>query len=237
MYFILFINQIPFILGLEDIKLDEIVSIRVRGNPIPFAVGVSLVSWEGILHNGMRGRAVRVLHIYGDTLCQKWNKNTRINEGFSLIRIRPLPGYEEISFPDACLESESDNSEEEEDNLESNSNDDNIKLCDNDNNDRRISLDLDALNEEENTKDVGARGDDNVLTLNDLTITPNHEQTMTHINVSHDTTVDNILITPLPTETEMDSVLEMCLMRALYYIVKDKHMPYLVSALWSLLLR
>ena len=60
-------------LDLEGLVKDEKMSIRVRGNPHPFAVGSSLVNWEilqmGGLKGVLRGKALAVTHIYGDCLC------------------------------------------------------------------------------------------------------------------------------------------------------------------------
>ena len=40
-------------IDLEGLKKGEKVCLRVLGNPLPFAVGDSLVSWETIVTYGM----------------------------------------------------------------------------------------------------------------------------------------------------------------------------------------
>jgi hypothetical protein len=204
--------------GLEDIALDELVSIRVSGNPIPFAVGVSLVSWEGIQHNGMRGRAVRIVHIYGDTLCQKWNKNARINEGFSLVRIRPLPGYEEPFASEGGGGIESD--------MEG------------------LEVGSGSGDEEEEGPGEGEWGGESqaqggsaaTILATDPAKAPGTTPGTTPGPALPETGV-HVPEAAVLTEGEMDVLLETCLLRALFYIVKDRHLPLLVSALWSLLLR
>ena len=52
----------------NNLRVGDVVAIRAYGNPLPFAVGESLVSWEGIEVNGRRGRGVKVLHSYTDHL-------------------------------------------------------------------------------------------------------------------------------------------------------------------------
>lgn len=196
-------------LGLEGISLDELVAIRVRGNPVPFAVGVSLVSWEGIQCNGMRGRAARIIHCYGDMMCQKWNRNAPINEGFSLTRIRPLPGYEDR------VDTEGNDEDSDSD----------------DGNARREAQQ--AANAD--TPEGGA--DEGVLP-------PEGEEGGEKDAEAEDdlaSAVECVAVgdgdgDPI-TDKEMDAALETYLLRALYYIVKDKHLPILVSSLWALLLR
>jgi len=38
-------------------------------NPLPIAMGKSLCSWEGILANNRRGRAMETCSAWGDLLC------------------------------------------------------------------------------------------------------------------------------------------------------------------------
>lgn len=197
--------------GLEDIQLNELVSIRVRGNPIPFAVGVSLVSWEGIQHNGMRGRAVHILHVYGDCLCHKWNRNAPINDGFSMIRIMPLAGYEEplVVKEKMIYETEGGlNSAEGED------------AC----TEEGVQHELPVKEHEKHNGDIKEsvgqeEAEPEAIAVMSGEANPGESR-------------DNEL-----NKSEMDIFLEVLLLRALYYIVKDKHLPFAVSSLWALILR
>ena len=91
---------------LEGVMRDEKMSIRVVGNPLPFAVGVSNCSWEGILANGRKGKALVVTSVYGDCLCPL---KAAPNSGFGGSSIYALEGYHE-----ATETSDDDEDEEEE---------------------------------------------------------------------------------------------------------------------------
>ena len=92
--------------GLEGVMRDEKMSIRVVGNPLPFAVGISNCSWEGILTNGRKGKALCVSSVYGDCLCPL---KAAPNSGFGGSSIYALEGYEEAS------ENSDDEDEEDDD--------------------------------------------------------------------------------------------------------------------------
>lgn len=165
----------------------------------------------------MKGRAARVLHMYGDALCQKWNRNAHINEGFSLTRVRALPGYEETAVP--CGSSILEEEEEGEDDKRAEvgqSNDDHGH-----GQGERIASDV----QDNPTLVIPACDLDEAAASNDTT---------TNEGVAQDG--PNEILVNL-SEDEMDLLLETLLLRALFYIVKDKHTPFLVSSLWSLLLR
>lgn len=74
---------------LPDFKSGQLVSIRVAGNPLPFAVGEAVLSSTDAMANGMRGRGVAVLHCYRDSL---WEYAGRCipNTGFSAGIVRSL---------------------------------------------------------------------------------------------------------------------------------------------------
>lgn len=77
--------------GLPDLGVDAPVAIRVLGNPMPFAVGVTEVSTADAVAGGMRGRFVRILHRYRDVL---WAAGGRAvpNDGFGAASVDPIPG-------------------------------------------------------------------------------------------------------------------------------------------------
>ena len=191
--------------------MDELVAIRVKGNPLPFAVGVSLVSWEGIQHNGLRGRAARIIHCYGDMMCQKWNRNAPINEGFSQTRIHPLPGYEETGA--LAVKTITEGSDE----------------------------DPDVDNGEDSKEGHGGSGDGEGCAAEAVMDGPDgggdadagdlisgvEAMAIGEVEQEGETVTDK----------DMDAALEIYLLRALYYVIKDKHLPILVSSLWALLLR
>jgi translation initiation factor 2D len=60
---------------------NQIHSICVQGNPVPFAVGKMCVSKVEAGREGMKGRGVQVMHTYGDFLYQLGSKMAP-NDGF-----------------------------------------------------------------------------------------------------------------------------------------------------------
>ncbi|RKO87594.1 hypothetical protein BDK51DRAFT_34241, partial [Blyttiomyces helicus] len=64
--------------GLPDVRRGEAVAVVVRGNPYPMAIGAMLVSTDDLAggEGGMRGRGVRTLHVYGDSL---WSMGSHSN--------------------------------------------------------------------------------------------------------------------------------------------------------------
>ena len=75
--------------GLEGLEVREKVCIRIVGNPIPFAVGESICSYEGILTNNRKGRGFAILHVFGDEL---WKNSGSVipNDGFGDDMIHPI---------------------------------------------------------------------------------------------------------------------------------------------------
>jgi hypothetical protein len=87
--------------GLETLQRSERVSLVVLGNPMPFAVGSSNVSYEAILVNRGQGKAVNVFHTFGDKLCK--NSIAGPNHGFNLKVIRAIEDAREPEPPSQSL--------------------------------------------------------------------------------------------------------------------------------------
>ena len=103
--------------GLEGVQLGEVCAVRVLGNPLPFAVGASLCSWEGILANRGRGKALEVLQCFGDLLSGTGMGFTTHgpNAGFQCggQRVLPLPGWEEPLLADtAAVDSDAEDGDD-----------------------------------------------------------------------------------------------------------------------------
>jgi translation initiation factor 2D len=224
---------------LRDIELKECVAIAVQGNPIPFAVGLSTVSWEGVQHNGLRGKGVRILHVFGDYLCHKWNKNRPLNEGFSLTRIRPTePIPSEAKEEDVVEEGGECGGAE---NVSTQANEpelgeaeaildeaceeavidtlmDSLGVLDLNEEYPDFEEEQDGLDLEEDEESVNAGA-----ARADASEGPGPEQQLSGTEEEKRTLVDNLL--------------ERCLLRAFHYIIKDKFLPVLVSSLWAILLK
>ncbi len=72
----------------KDFLKDQVRSVMIPGNPVPFAVGKMALSYAQALENKMEGRGLINLHYYGDQLFNIGDKRAP-NEGFSGARILP----------------------------------------------------------------------------------------------------------------------------------------------------
>ena len=85
---------------LKDIKIGDIACIKVIGNPLPFAIGTSLVHWSTLqnsieANDGkiiLKGKALQVLHVYGDLLSNNTKANIIPNNGFGTSCIYSIDG-------------------------------------------------------------------------------------------------------------------------------------------------
>eukprot|EP01031_Cornospumella_fuschlensis_P027255 gene27255-32925_t len=71
--------------GLDGLMKGDKVCLVSSRNPLPFAVGLSLIDIKGtsVGKQGLQGKAMQVLHYYGDCLLPEM----RPNEGFTLTEI------------------------------------------------------------------------------------------------------------------------------------------------------
>lgn len=65
---------------------NSVRTLGVPGNPIPFAVGLMVVSSTSAKKDGWKGRGLNVLHVFGDLLWQSGSKAAP-NAGFEADRI------------------------------------------------------------------------------------------------------------------------------------------------------
>lgn len=70
----------------EDFLKDQIRSVMIPGNPIPFAVGKMALSYTQALASNMEGRGLINLHHFGDQLYGIGNGKVP-NQGFSSLRV------------------------------------------------------------------------------------------------------------------------------------------------------
>jgi predicted RNA-binding protein (TIGR00451 family) len=115
--------MLPGVALIEDqqsIEVGDICSVRVYGNPLPFAIGQSTCSNEGILVNHRRGKALEVLSCFNDLLCGIGMDFTSLgpNSGFIFNSSVILPLEDHLDeYSDQYVEPEdSDNKNEEKDN-------------------------------------------------------------------------------------------------------------------------
>ena len=75
--------------ALPRFEAGAIVALSVENNPAPFAVGEALVSSTAAAAAGMKGRGVRILHCYLDSLWEGGGKSTP-NAGFLSTQVVSL---------------------------------------------------------------------------------------------------------------------------------------------------
>lgn len=106
---------------LDELAIGEPVCIKVVGNPLPFAVGVSLINRTTLasMRNDdgsiKKGKAVEVLHLYGDLITAK---DMVPNSGFGSSCIYAIDGK-------TLKEQQEEDTEEEEQEEEEKADDDN----------------------------------------------------------------------------------------------------------------
>ena len=198
--------------NLNDLQVNEHVSIRVFGNPWPFAVGYSCVSYNSIVSNRRSGKAMTVLHYYGDFLTQlafkgKANTNSQYsapNSGFSMMSIYSLDGYIETVSVEEIEENDSDDDEDNEDEDE----------------DDGEEVDCEEVEGEEENKNNKSR----LMSTNDV-------EAMTGSLAIDDTlSADDDVVAN-------DKILLESFLKTLKYVIKDSSLPILASAFWSMILK
>lgn len=95
--------------GLAGLKEREKCCIKILGNPLPFAVGESQVGFTYLNGPGeKKGKAIGVLHVYGDLLAHK----DVPNEGFTLQQIKPLAGSSTVEEDESDDDNDSDEADD-----------------------------------------------------------------------------------------------------------------------------
>jgi hypothetical protein len=212
-----------------------------------------------VQHNGLRGKGVRVLHVFGDYLCHKWSRNQPLNEGFSLTRIRPtepIPsegkakevmeeegewGSEPLASPQGGI-AQTASTQAMESELEA------AEPVLTEGNDDAV---MDALMDSVGVSGLDIGEDEGALCACD----EDEEGVDDHNSDDHsddsasdaDAVSDAIAadggidpaqqLTPEEKRALIDGLLERCLLRAFHYVIKDKSLPVLVSSLWATLLK
>jgi len=207
--------------NLNGLQVNDHVSIRVYGNPWPFAVGYSSVGYESIALNRRNGKAMTVLHYYGDFLTQlafkgKTNNSSQYsapNSGFSIMSIYSLDGYIETISIKGDEENEDDDDEDEDD--------------------------------EEGENDAGG-GDEGEVAEGKKTEGDDDNNTNTKNTDNTDISLEGHLIETLSIDNTLpgdgdevmcDNILIGSFLKSLKYVIKDSTLPILASAFWSMILK
>jgi hypothetical protein len=220
--------------------MGEKVCIRVLGNPLPFAVGESALSEESIANRGLstdpqdranvqigtqlqglQGKAVDVLHCYGDALTLTAPPAVLVpNPAFKRLEIEKLSGFVDPDEASAPLPSVTEEVTEDGDCSHSAAANDNNAIDEGENKQENKE---DTL---ESAVDTGADDpaeDEMVDTEED------------YVDVSNVEMLDATEATMDP--SAMDEFIIRCVLLVMRYIVKDASLPVLVSTLWPIILR
>ncbi len=211
--------------GLQGLMEGSKACIRIVGNPLPFAVGDSLVCYSAISAPGRKkGKAMTVLHLFGDTL----SGSVPPNSGFGQNVIYPIedtPGYQ--------LEDEDEDEEPKSNGTYA----DRLKQS----GAAALSEEVEGKEEEEGegSGDEGsdAAGDSWEELAPGETQQAEGEEEEEETDVDPTTDVPDKSAVASASPAQMDALLQTVLMLALKYIVKDQQLPMLASSFWAVLLR
>ncbi|XP_020110599.1 eukaryotic translation initiation factor 2D isoform X2 [Ananas comosus] len=192
--------------GLPSFLAGEPWAVKVPGNPAPIAVGATTMSSTEVLKAGLRGKALRIMHYYHDSLWDSVEGRFVPNAGF----------LEDVVVEDPVLSSVSQLTDTSGETSGNSLNDDHDGDTVEKGDQVGTSADDDVRVEtsEEVTEDMGAlKLSENVTTEEE----PNDEKEQQTITSSED----------------VDALLDKCLLQALHTTVKDKDLPMPGSTLWS----
>jgi translation initiation factor 2D len=140
----------PGIYKLDNIHKGDKVSIRVRNNPFPFAIGLSEVDTVEEFSSCLtrpKGKAVQVLHSFGDMLW-KGAPASIPNNGFLALTV--------VTAEDQCASSDDDDDDyDEKDSVDDGDGGNDIDKADNMGGARSIDYDCDELMVENQSTENG----------------------------------------------------------------------------------
>ncbi|CAK9326102.1 unnamed protein product [Citrullus colocynthis] len=200
--------------GLPSFLSGEPWAVKVPGNASPIAVGVTTMSSTEALKAGLRGKALRILHYYRDSLWGSVEGHYVPNAGF----------LEDVVYGDPVLASSSQTDDSCE-GTETAADASNYGQNDSSNKEVGESVDettSDVLDEPGVvlTAQTDSTTDDIVSGVNDLKVV--NDISTEEPNVQHTLSADDV-----------DKLLDKCLLQALHTTVKDKDFPLPGSTLWS----
>ncbi|KAK1324018.1 hypothetical protein QJS10_CPA02g00804 [Acorus calamus] len=207
--------------GLPSFLAGQPWAVKVPGNPAPIAVGATTMSSTEALKAGLRGKALRIMHYYRDSLWQVHCARESV-EGHYV----PNAGFlEDVVFEDPALASINETSKPCED-TGSSSNDPND--VDAQRGEEELVLDSDAHMkhqiEPSTPDDIENEISEDVATdLAELKVADGVSSEK--MNDEKDQHILSI--------AEVDALLDKCLLQALHTTVNDKDLPMPGSTLWS----
>ncbi|EFJ36653.1 hypothetical protein SELMODRAFT_77083 [Selaginella moellendorffii] len=196
--------------GLPEFEAGQPWVVKVPGNDFPIAVGTTAMSSTAAKKAGYRGKALRILHFYPDTLWSSAEGRYVPNAGFSEGMISEDPSTSQQAGDGEGsaqgVDEQDQEHEQEQEQGGANSGDDGTEIY--------------QVTEPEYV----------AVDVKDLKLAPDTsaaeeaDEECSSIEVGSSTGVST---------EEMDLLLDRCLLQALHTTVKDKDLPIPASILWS----
>ncbi|KAM5550144.1 hypothetical protein ABKV19_001207 [Rosa sericea] len=199
--------------GLPSFIAGEAWAVKVPGNPAPIAVGTTTMSCTEALKAGVRGKALKIAHYYGDLLWESVEGPYVPNAGFLEDAVFEDPTLSSAQISDS-YDGANDGSHDQPNGVDDKEMGQHVDVADVQSEPSSASVaPIDARNEiaEEVTANVG-----------DLKLTDDDSADQSTGEDQHPLSAENV-----------DMLLEKCLLQALHTTVKDKDLPMPGSTLWS----
>ncbi|XP_006647382.1 eukaryotic translation initiation factor 2D [Oryza brachyantha] len=190
--------------GLPSFQAGQPWSVKVPGNPAPIAVGATTISSNEALQAGLRGKALRIVHYFKDSLWDSADGRYVPNEGFYDDIVIEDPNYASLSQPSGSSEDHAEGIHDSTIESEEAA----VDVSESHTTDHPIHA--------EAIEDLTAGVNEVKLSEDRATEEPTEERE--HQNMSTE---------------EIDSLLDKCLLQALHMSIKDKDLPIPGSTLWS----
>ncbi|XP_042495319.1 eukaryotic translation initiation factor 2D [Macadamia integrifolia] len=199
--------------GLSSFLAGQPWAVKVPGNPAPIAVGTTTMSSTEALKAGLRGKALRIMHYYRDSLWESVEGHNVPNAGF----------LEDVVIEDPSILSVSQTSVSNEDVNKTSSD----------------QLDGDSGEGGELVDATGSHSEKDLASSTHVYLSEDvpEERTadVSSLKITENTSAEengekgkNILSTK-----EIDTLLDKCLLQSLHTTVKGKELPIPGSMLWS----
>ncbi|KAL5714678.1 hypothetical protein ACHQM5_016607 [Ranunculus cassubicifolius] len=184
--------------GLPSFKPGESWAVKVPGNAAPFAVGTTTMSSSEALKAGLRGKALRITHTYGDSLWASVEGLYVPNAGFLQDVVLADPCGDISSTPRHQIDLNGEGADHG-----------------NAHQEQCIDTPVDSEIKQDIPEEI-VSGTSGLKLTEDAPVEAASEKDQHEMS-----------------SAEVDSLLDKCLLQALYTTVKDKDLPIPGSTLWS----
>ncbi|XP_010534839.1 PREDICTED: eukaryotic translation initiation factor 2D isoform X2 [Tarenaya hassleriana] len=199
--------------GLPSFSAGEPWAVKVPGNPAPIAVGCTTMSSVEALKAGLRGKALRITHYYHDFLWESTERHYVPNAGFLEDVVMGDPSLLSSSgvsdtgtdVLDASAAPQTSTGNEEDESIDANNAMSSLETA---------STSVADANNETGEQMIGNM--DQLKLADDISANEPNTENLTS-----------------PSAVVVDSLLDKCLLQALYTTIKDKDLPMPGSTLWS----